>query len=151
MPGIAKHEREEIQKLYMNKSLLAIVLTFLGAGGFLMYQASRSGTSLVLTPVQVLAQGKDTGLNRIRVAGTVSSSEILYQVEPDIVLNFHIEDPSDASATLPVVYHGVKPDMFAVGRGVMIDGDYVGGKLEASKLLTQCPSKYEPLKPGGEK
>ena len=49
--------------------------------------------------------------------------------------------------TVPVVFNGVRPDMFAPGRDVIIDGNFANGTLEATKLLTQCPSKYEPPDP----
>ena len=56
------------------------------------------------------------------------------------------EEPARVG-TVPVVYFGVKPDMFAPGRDVIIDGNLEGGTLHATKLLTQCPSKYEPPDP----
>ena len=37
--------------------------------------------------------------------------------------------------------------MFTAGRDVIIDGEYKDGVLQAQKLLTQCPSKYEPPSP----
>jgi len=37
--------------------------------------------------------------------------------------------------------------MFAAGRDVIIQGDYIGGVLKANNLVTQCPSKYEPAAP----
>ena len=45
---------------------------------------------------------------------------------------------------IPVTYKKLKPDMFAAGRDVIIDGNFINGKVEALNLLTQCPSKYEP-------
>jgi cytochrome c-type biogenesis protein CcmE len=71
-----------------------------------------------------------------------------YKVEPAIELKFSIEDPGNKpdkrAGVVPVVYAGIKPDMFAPGRDVIIDGDFDGSVLTATKLLTQCPSKYEP-------
>jgi cytochrome c-type biogenesis protein CcmE len=59
-----------------------------------------------------------------------------------------VKDPKGTEQVVPVVYQGLKPDMFAAGRDVLIDGDYVGGVIKAAKLQTQCPSKYEPVAPG---
>ena len=77
-----------------------------------------------------------------------------YSVDPAFVLKFSIVNPGKADTTnefaaraVPVVYQGIRPDMFTVGRDVIIDGEYTGGVLQASKLLTQCPSKYEPPSP----
>jgi cytochrome c-type biogenesis protein CcmE len=72
---------------------------------------------------------------------------IEYQSTPPFVLKFSVEDPKDPKGSIPVVYQGLKPDMFAAGRDVLIDGDYRSGVVQAAKLQTQCPSKYEPASP----
>ena len=38
---------------------------------------------------------------------------------------------------------GIKPDMFADGRDVIVEGRYTGDVLHATQVLTSCPSKYE--------
>lgn len=122
-----------------------MVLFFVVAGA-LVFQASQSGTSTVLMPSELAAHA-NTPMSRIRVAGRVTALPVDYKVEPAIELKFSIEDPGTVAdkkpGVVPVVYNGIKPDMFAAGRDVIIDGDFVGGVLTANKLLTQCPSKYE--------
>jgi cytochrome c-type biogenesis protein CcmE len=112
-------------------------------------------------------------LYRVRVAGRVGNQDIQYQVDPTFKLEFFVVDrpdqgPDSVSGTtlgapgttlggagtasgatsaapgLKVVFEDVKPDMFANGRDVLIDGNVIDGVLHASALLTQCPSKYEP-------
>ena len=138
----------------MNKRFLSLIAIFIAVAGFLLVQATGAGTSEVILPSKLLTlanNGKD--LQRIRVAGRVATAEIKYQVQPSIELEFQLQDPGPKNEAapapslgqiIPVRYAGIKPDMFAAGRDVIIDGDYVGGVLVASKLLTQCPSKYEP-------
>ena len=70
------------------------------------------------------------------------------QTEPQMILSFLVKNPTGGDEVVPVVYKGLKPDMFAAGRDVLIDGDYIGGSIQAAKLQTQCPSKYEPVVPG---
>ncbi|MEW6272934.1 MAG: cytochrome c maturation protein CcmE, partial [Thermodesulfobacteriota bacterium] len=48
-----------------------------------------------------------------------------------------------ASAKLPVRYNGIRPDMFADGRDVIVEGKVESGVFHAKTLLTTCPSKYE--------
>ena len=129
----------------MNRIFLLILLSVATIAGILLVQAMKQGTSRVVLP-SVLVEGPDQ--SRIRVAGRVTSDPIVYEVEPRFKLAFHISDPGTAASStrLPVVYFGVKPDMFNSGRDVIIDGNLTGGVLEATKLLTQCPSKYEPPK-----
>ena len=154
------------------KFFVLIGLT-LAIGTLVVYQATRTSASLVAKPSD-LASSTDTTLSRVRVAGRVTQDQIEYQLEPSIRLSFSISDPppktgdtktgdkplsEPPSATtpvgvipvsvIPVVYEGIKPDMFAAGRDVLIDGEFKGGVLYAHKLLTQCPSKYEPPSPDG--
>jgi cytochrome c-type biogenesis protein CcmE len=88
-------------------------------------------------------------VRRIRVGGRVADLPIDYATEPTLRLSFRIMDPgksepSTIENTIAVVYEGLRPDMFAAGRDVIIDGHFEGGILYAATLLTQCPSKYEP-------
>lgn len=130
----------------MNRSFIVVLVGFvLGALGLLIF-ATQSGASLVLDPSTLLTSHRT--LERVRVAGRVAEEALTYQTEPEIVLRFSIHDPGkDSGQTLSVVYRGLKPDMFAPGRDVIVDGQYENGELRASSLLTQCPSKYEPPDP----
>ena len=64
-------------------------------------------------------------------------------------LRFGIRDRNGKGPTIPVVYTGVVPDPFRVGREVIVtgklqDGTFVG---ERDSLITKCPSKFQ-AKPG---
>lgn len=131
-----------MQKVFFSLIFLALVI-----GGTLIYQSTRISSSLVLDPHQVREKANGGSLKRIRVGGRVSNDAIEYSVTPKFKLSFSIHHPTDNSETLPVVYYGIKPDMFESGRDVLIDGDFVDGTLMATTLLTQCPSKYEPPTP----
>src|SRR5690606_19121203 len=130
---------------------VSIVITFVVIAGRLLFQASQTATATVYVPSQLSAQGQDVVLRRVRLGGKVADLPVQYVVEPEFELRFMIEDsvpegesPAESVARVPVVYRGVKPDMFAPGRDVILDGEYVHGEFVASSLLTQCPSKYEP-------
>jgi cytochrome c-type biogenesis protein CcmE len=63
-------------------------------------------------------------------------------------LRFAVADIGSSAATVPVVYHGSVPDLFKVGRDVVVDGRYRNGVFVAKRntLVTKCPSKYTPKK-----
>jgi cytochrome c-type biogenesis protein CcmE len=131
----------------MGRIFLSLVTFFIVAGAVLVYQATSGTSSLVLTPSELLARAQSGNLSRIRVGGKVFEP-ISYQTSPNFVLRFNIGDPSGSStATVPVEYRSLKPDMFQAGRDVLIDGDLKSGEILALKLQTQCPSKYEPALP----
>lgn len=128
---------------------LVIVVAILGS--LLVFQATRSTTSSVLDPAQLAAEPEQQH-ERIRVAGRVADEEILYRLEPKIVLSFKLSSrEKPESPSIPVVYEGIRPDMFQAGRDVLVDGDFRSGTLFARELLTQCPSKYEPPSPQAPK
>jgi len=131
----------------MGKVFISLVIAFIVCGGALVYQATQGTSSLVLSPSEVLSKGTSRDLKRIRVGGRVVDP-IQYQTEPQMILSFRVKNPTGGDEVVPVVYKGLKPDMFAAGRDVLIDGDYIGGSIQAAKLQTQCPSKYEPADPG---
>lgn len=124
-----------------------MVILFAAVVGLLTFQATRQKSSLVMEPNDLVAaksQGKD--LLHIRVGGRVAPEAIEYQTSP-LLLKFAIHDKESPAGTVQVVYSGVKPDMFEAGRDVLVDGDFKAGVFAATKLLTQCPSKYEPPAP----
>jgi cytochrome c-type biogenesis protein CcmE len=48
------------------------------------------------------------------------------------------------TTTVRVVYHGTVPDLFKVGRDVLVKGELRNGVFVAQRdsLVTKCPSKY---------
>ena len=139
----------------MHKRFFILIALFIAVGAWLTMQATSDSVAQVKTPSDLQALGTETTVQRLRIAGRVAPREVLYHVEPSMLLTFSVVDPgtppelASTKAAIPVRYEGIKPDMFAVGRDVILDGEYVQGTFVASKLLTQCPSKYEPPKPPG--
>jgi cytochrome c-type biogenesis protein CcmE len=131
----------------MGRIFVSLVTLFIVIGATVVYWVTTGTSSLVLMPSELIAKAEAKDLPRIRIGGRVVEP-ISYQTEPSMVLRFSVKDPKGGEQTVPVVYEGLKPDMFAAGRDVLIDGDFVGGTVRAAKLQTQCPSKYEPAVPG---
>lgn len=115
----------------------------------LIWQSTRSTAALVLSPADLAATPQKDKV-RVRMGGRVAADGLSYETTPSFILSFRIEDREKQGAAVPVVYHDIKPDMFAPGRDVLVDGDWKGGTFYAAHLLTQCPSKYEPSVPGSE-
>jgi len=64
-------------------------------------------------------------------------------------LRFGVVDiGKNAGMAVPVAYHGSVPDLFKVGRHIVVDGTYRHGVFVARQdtLVTKCPSKYSPKK-----
>jgi cytochrome c-type biogenesis protein CcmE len=66
-------------------------------------------------------------------------------------LRFELKDIGGARSTaVPVVYSGSVPDLFKVGRHIVVDGQLEKGAFVASpgSMITKCPSKYAPKRTG---
>jgi cytochrome c-type biogenesis protein CcmE len=60
-------------------------------------------------------------------------------------LRFRLRDVKDpTSPTVPVLYKGSVPDLFASGRDIVVDGKLQNGTFVATPgtMVTKCPSKY---------
>ena len=122
---------------------MSIVFAFIVFTGLVVFQATKGGSSIVLSPRELLERAGAADLKRVRVGGRVSSGDISYDITPSFKLEFVLEDRDNPDSKLKVLYGGMRPEMFEVGRDVLIDGDFRAGVLHAQSLLTQCPSKYE--------
>lgn len=110
---------------------------------FLVYVSIAGGRTPQLRPSQLPGHaGKVSLVGKVvgPVRGTGYSSG---------GLRFAVADIGGAASTsVPVVYHGSVPDLFKVGRHVVVDGRYRNGLFVAKRdtLVTKCPSKYSPKK-----
>jgi cytochrome c-type biogenesis protein CcmE len=62
-------------------------------------------------------------------------------------LRFRLKDISgNSKASVAVLYTGSVPDLFKVGRHIVVDGELRKGTFVAqpSSMITKCPSKYAP-------
>ncbi len=64
-------------------------------------------------------------------------------------LRFRLRDiEGDSKTTVAVLYKGSVPDLFRVGRHIVVDGELRNGTFVASpgSMVTKCPSKYTATK-----
>lgn len=128
----------------MNRLFLSLAAGITIISGLLIFQATRSGASMVLTVSELLNKAEAGSMKRVRIGARVGNEDITYDLRPKALLRFTAHDPNDAAKSVPVKFEGAKPNLLENGRDVLIDGDYIEGVLVAHKLLTKCPSKYEP-------
>lgn len=121
------------------------------AVAWLMYVGISETSSYYLTLGEFLPQREALAGEGVRVAGRVRSGSIDYDPKT-LHLRFEMGEPGTGGGpeALPVAFTGIKPDMFAEGRDVIVEGRYHEGMLHADQVLTSCPSKYEAeLEPDG--
>ncbi len=108
--------------------------------GYLIFTGIQGSTAPYLTVTELQSRGPSIYERNVRVTGVVQEGSIDWNAQ-DLVLKFEI---ADGSGHLPVVYKGLRPDMFQDGAQVVVEGRYTeGGTFEAYNLVLKCPSKYE--------
>jgi cytochrome c-type biogenesis protein CcmE len=131
----------------MNFKLFTAVFVVIAVLGTLIWSASTATAKRVVTVEEILERGLLTDAVQLG-ARVVEGSEIQFVSEPENTVRFDVTDISKPGASIKVVYHGMMPDTLKPGRDVILQGTYDGANFKANSLLTQCPSKYEPPKPG---
>lgn len=105
---------------------------------FVLYTSLAGGATLSLQPSQL---GGHAG--QVMLAGLVLGPA--HGDPHGAGMRFTLRDITGA-ATVPVLYRGSVPDLFAAGRHVFLRGEVRHGLFVAvpGSLVTKCPSKYAP-------
>ena len=124
------------QRLYV---VLFIAVFSSAAIGLVIY-AMRGNINLFYPPAEVLA-GKAPVDQSIRVGGMVVKGSV-QRATDSLQVNFQL---TDYQASVPVVYTGILPDLFAEGQGAVASGRLNGdGVLEATEILAKHDENYMP-------
>lgn len=123
-------------KLGLGITVIAVAVLFLVASAISM------GTTPYYSEVdEVLATLDDGPGKTVRVSGDLVPGS----VEEDIAaatLRFALAGASGQQLT--VQYQGLRPDNMEQATGAIVEGKLMAdGTLVASKIMMQCPSKYE--------
>lgn len=125
---------------WLNPKLIIVAGVIVAAVAFLVFNAMGSSMAYFKTVGEMEAAGNGAVGEQIRVGGNVLAGSI----QRDMATNELRFTMTDGVNTLPVVYNGVVPDIFSEQVEVVVEGK-VGpdGTMQASTLLTKCPSRFE--------
>ena len=127
-----------------NPARLVIALSVAAAlAVFLLYASVAGGGTPTLAPSELGNRADVVSLGG-RVVGPVRGDAHAGG------LFFRLRDISgNAPAIVRVRYTGSVPDLFRVGRDIVVEGRLQGKTFVATpgSLITKCPSKYAPEKP----
>src|SRR6201989_1968547 len=123
------------RRLTMIGGLLAVVA---GAGG-LVLSALWGSVAFSSTPVMVAEKHIPAG-RRFRLGGLVERGSLVHGA--DLAVTFKV---GDGSATLPVAFQGILPDLFREGQGVVAEGALdASGVFKADTVLAKHDETYMP-------
>ena len=120
--------------------LLVAALAILGIAAALVLTALRDNVVFFYSPSEIQAKSIKPG-QRIRVGGLVEDGSVL-RTPGDSKLSFRI---TDLTASIPVTYDGILPDLFREGQGVVAEGAIqADGIFRASRVLAKHDETYMP-------
>lgn len=120
----------------------ALIAVFLG---YLVFYFTRATAMYYFELEEFLPRREALAGETLRLKGWVGTVTVDDPRTNELRFELARQDGSDP---VPVAYRGIKPDMFAAGREVVVEGTYDGGTLAARQVMTSCPSKYEAQKDG---
>jgi cytochrome c-type biogenesis protein CcmE len=125
-------------------TIIIIGLAGLGLATYLVASAFRQNLVFFFSPTQVVA--KEAPIERtFRIGGLVENGTL--KRDPDgLTVRFTV---TDTSASIPVVYKGILPDLFKEGRGCVAQGKIGSdGVFRADQVLAKHDENYMPPEAG---
>jgi cytochrome c-type biogenesis protein CcmE len=127
----SKHQRLILALL----ALLAIV-----GAGLLASSALKDDAAYFYTPHDARTKGVEPG-KAIRLGGMVVVGSLKKQAD-GVTMQF---DVTDGKATVPARFHGIAPDLFREGSGVVAEGSFdPSGTFITTELLAKHDERYMP-------
>jgi cytochrome c-type biogenesis protein CcmE len=122
------------------RRLYFVLLGMLALGGAAALVLTAMGDTLVYFYTPSDLKTKHVSVDRrLRIGGLVEQGSVVHQGE---VVRFVV---TDLTATLPVTYRGVLPDLFREGQGVVTEGKMDSqGLFHASEVLAKHDENYMP-------
>ncbi|MCE8546500.1 cytochrome c maturation protein CcmE [Ruegeria pomeroyi] len=116
--------------------ILATVALVLATG--LIGYAMRDGINFFRAPSDIIAEPPQPS-ETFRIGGLVEGGTLVRGQGETV--RFSV---TDGGASVPVVFTGVLPDLFAENQGMIGTGRYVNGVFEASEILAKHDETYMP-------
>ncbi|SDY00707.1 cytochrome c maturation protein CcmE [Citreimonas salinaria] len=118
--------------------IVALAAVALMGSTALIGYAMQDGINFFRSPSQVMAE-PPTAAETFRIGGLVEEGSLVRGDGERIRFNV-----TDGGASVPVVFSGVLPDLFAENQGMVGTGRYVDGVFEASEILARHDETYMP-------
>lgn len=104
-----------------------------------LYQGVQS-TVFFHTPAEILADPDAFRSRTIRIGALVEPGTTQWDAQA-VQLRFKVTE--DSQHFIPVVFDGVKPDMYREGQGVVVEGSLdAGGVFRATQVLVKHSEEY---------
>lgn len=115
------------------------IVAGVAAAAFLALRALEQNVMLFYDPTQISERAPPAD-QRFRLGGMVANGSVKQQ-PGTLDIEFLV---TDFRHTVPVKYHGILPDLFREGQGVVAHGRMQGAVFVADEILAKHDEKYMP-------
>jgi cytochrome c-type biogenesis protein CcmE len=124
-----------------SKRFLIGGVIILAALGYMVYGGMQEALVYFVTPTELKAKETSSGDKFLRMGGMVVKGSLKRDVQ-NLTYRF---DLTDGSATFPVFFKGIPPDLFTEGKGAVVEGR-IGkdGVFQATTIMAKHAEEYSP-------
>src|SRR5207245_7266506 len=122
-----------------NRRFLIGGLIILGALSYIIYGGAKDAIVYFRTPSEVKASGNTFTNQFLRMGGMVVKGSLQKDAK-NLTYRFEL---TDGTASIPVFFRGVPPDLFADGKGAVVEGRIGGdGLFHATTIMAKHSEEY---------
>jgi cytochrome c-type biogenesis protein CcmE len=120
-----------------NKRFFIGGLIIIAALSYIIYGGMQEAIVYFVTPSELKAKENKF----LRMGGMVAKGSLQKDVKN---LTYHF-DLTDGATSIPVMFKGVPPDLFADGKGAVVEGRLAGdGVFHATTIMAKHAEEYSP-------
>ncbi|HEY7168640.1 MAG TPA: cytochrome c maturation protein CcmE [Candidatus Binatia bacterium] len=124
-----------------NKRILIGGLIILGTLTYIIYGGAKEALVYFYTPSELQAKARTSTDKFLRMGGMVVQGSLKKDVK-NLTYDFQL---TDGSTTVPVTFKGVPPDLFADGKGAVVEGRLASdGVFHATTIMAKHSEEYKP-------
>jgi cytochrome c-type biogenesis protein CcmE len=117
------------------------------AVAYLIWGGVQEALIYFYTPSELQAQGNEALGKRLRLGGMVETGSLTKDPET-LTMRFRI---TDGSASVPVRFKGIPPDLFTEGKGAVVEGTWSPeGVFQCDLIMAKHSEEYHPPEEGEE-
>ncbi len=128
----------------MSRGMMRVLVgaaVILAAVGYLIWGGVQEAIVYFYTPSELQAQGDNALGKRLRMGGMVETGSLTKDPET-LTMKFRI---TDGTASVPVRFKGIPPDLFTEGKGAVVEGTWSPeGVFQSDLIMAKHSEEYHP-------
>jgi cytochrome c-type biogenesis protein CcmE len=116
-------------------------LVILAALAYIIYGGMQEAVVYFVTPSELKAKETNPSDRFLRMGGMVVKGSLQKDLQ-NLTYRFEL---TDGTASVPVLFRGVPPDLFVDGKGAVVEGRLAGdGTFQATTIMAKHSEEYSP-------